>query len=59
MGDFFSNFIAFNVNAFYEILYFIIHNFFALIAIVGIAGCFIFEEREHHSTDIIDERNII
>lgn len=59
MADFFSNFWAFNVNAFYEVLYFVINNIFVLIAIVGIVGCFIWEEIDNHSTDIVDERNII
>lgn len=59
MSDFFSNFIAFNVNAFYEILYFLINNIFILLSVVGMVGCFIFEEHERHKKDIIDERNII
>lgn len=59
MIDFISNFWTFNVNAFYEILYFIISNFFVIIGIIGIVACFVFEEKEKHSTDIIDERNII
>lgn len=59
MSDFFYNFWMFNVNAFYEILYFIIHNFIVLVGIAGIISCFVFEEIENRQTDIMDERTII
>lgn len=59
MKDFFTNFALFNVNAFYEIMYFLLNNWIVIAGIVGIAICFIFEEIENRQTDILDERNII
>ena len=59
MSDLIYSFWMFNVNAYYEVIYFLMHNFIVLIGISGIVMCFIFEEIEHRQTDITDERTII
>lgn len=59
MGDFFTTFLAFNQNAFFEICYFISSNFATIIGLTGIAYLVYTEIIATDENAVRDERQII
>lgn len=56
---FWTDFVAFNANAFYSITYFLWNNAVILLGFLGIGYCFFAEEVHTHEADIRDDRPII
>lgn len=59
MGNFFQDFLVFNTNAFYELLYFLQENIGAILIFAGCAYCFRSEISHGRESEVRDERTIL